>query len=420
MPLPCQRRRRHNPFRRPLVGLFAVTLCLWFARPAEESPFLAWVAAAVDRDDFRIVDPDEDRKLDAAAPKAARKYDTFAHRVLDIDAGEAPVSAEKYALLDGLIDDLKGRVTYDATVKDPKAQRKQALRVLRAIDDVLTARNFLYPPGDFDVVSLRSALAPQTLDGRVLERVLRVGENQRRREHAREQGDGPFYVIDCDTSSFVYIGLAEALGVELKLVDLPDHMFVRWELADGSHVNWDTNGAEAITDREYAEDYGLGKRLRKKRVYLASMTRAEAEGFAYFLRGSRWEERGEDARAIADLEKARTLYPQCTMLKSDLAWLYATAAGVDAARRKQALGLAQEAVALEPDNGDFWDTLAAAHAADGDFDRAVRHAEKAERLAESPDDRAEFRAHRKAYEKGRMPATGAAAGAAGADETRRE
>src|SRR5688500_3206352 len=98
MPLPCQR-RRHNPFRRPLVALFVVTLCLWFARPAEESPFLTWVAAAVDRDDFRIVDPDEDRKPDDAAIKPARKYETFAHRVLDIDAGEAPVSAAKYALL---------------------------------------------------------------------------------------------------------------------------------------------------------------------------------------------------------------------------------------------------------------------------------------------------------------------------------
>ena len=395
--------RRHNPYRRPLFGLFVCTLCLWFARPVDENPFLRWAGAAVDADEFKIVDADEDRKPDPAAPKPARKYDTFAHRVLDIDSEEAPASAAKYALLDALIDDVKGRVTYDPAIKDAAARRKHAERILGAIDDAFTRRNFLYPPGDCDVVSLRSALAPQRLDEKALDRVLRESINARRREHAKAQAEEPFYIIDCDISSFVYIGVAEAMGIDLKLVDLPDHMFVRWPLGDGVHLNWDTNTAEAITDQEYAKDYGLGKRLRKRRVYLSSMTRAEAEGFAIYLRGSRWEERGDDARAIADMEKARGLYPQCTMLKSDLAWLYATAEGVPEAKRKAAIELAKSAVDLEPETGDFWDTLATAHAANGDFEGAVKFAEKAERFAETPADRGEFKAHRKAFEKGEMP-----------------
>jgi hypothetical protein len=68
------------------------------------------------------------------------------------------------ALLDRLIDDVTGRVTYDPAVKGPAARRKHAERILTAIDDALTRHNFLYPPGDCDVVSLRSALAPQALD----------------------------------------------------------------------------------------------------------------------------------------------------------------------------------------------------------------------------------------------------------------
>ena len=58
-------------------------------------------------------------------------------------------------------DDVKARVTYDPTLKDPEAQRRQAGQILDVIDDVLTDHNFLYPPGDYDVTSLRAALAPE-------------------------------------------------------------------------------------------------------------------------------------------------------------------------------------------------------------------------------------------------------------------
>jgi hypothetical protein len=361
---------------------------------------LRW-AAGDPRTDFRIVDPDEGKAPDPAAPRAPRKYDTFAHRVLDIDAAEAPVAAERYALLDRIIDEVKQRLDDAPVPKD--AGPRDAQRVLDTIDDVLTEQNFLYPPGDYDVVSLRSALAPQHFDRDALDRILRVDVNKRRRAHARDHADGPFYVIDCDISSFVYVGVGEALGADLRLVDLPDHMFVRWEFADGRHLNWDTNDAEVVPDQEYAADYGLGKRLRKQRVYLSSMTRKEAEGFAYYLRATRYEERGQDALAIADLEKARELYPQSTQAKGELAWLYATADGVDPGKRKAAIGLAQSAVDLEPSCGDFWDSLAAAHAANGDFKKAVKCAAKAEKLADTDDSRAEYAERRKAYERGQMP-----------------
>jgi tetratricopeptide (TPR) repeat protein len=401
MSLP-RRHKPHNPWRRPLVGLLLVVLCFWSARPGERSPFLRWAGAAVP-EDFGIVDPDEGKAPDATAAKAARRYDTFAHRMLDLDAAEAPVSAERYALLDAMTDDVKRRVSYDPSVKDPKLQRRQAERILQAIDDVFTERNFLYPPGDYDVVSLRSALAPQRYEKGELDRILKVEINKRRMAHARANADRPFFIVDCDISSFIYVGIAEAMGIELHLVDLPDHMFVRFELADGSHLNWDTNDAQVVPDKEYASDYGLGKRLRRQRVYLASMTAKEAQGYALFLRATRYEDRDENRKAIEDLEAARVLYPQSTQVKSELAWLYATAADVPGELRRQSIELAEAALALEPECGDFWDSLAAAHGANGEFDQAVKCARKAERFAEGADERAEFRAHRKAIEKGRMP-----------------
>jgi tetratricopeptide (TPR) repeat protein len=190
----------------------------------------------------------------------------------------------------------------------------------------------------------------------------------------------------------------------LHLVDLPEHMFVRWPLSDGTSVNWDTNDARVVPDKVYAADYGLGKRIRRRRVYLATMTRKEEEGYVYFLRAVRLEDRARDDEAIADLERVvDRLYPQSTQARSELAWLYATAAGVDDSRRKRAIELAQAAVDLEPKCADFWDSLAAAHAAEGHFDRAVEDARKAESFAESDEDRGEFKSHRRAFERRRMP-----------------
>src|SRR5215203_4357741 len=76
--------------------------------------------------DFTIIDPDETSKPDPARPKPARKYDTFAHHVLDLDSEEAPASPSKYARLDAIIDDARSRITYDATLTSPAAKRKQA------------------------------------------------------------------------------------------------------------------------------------------------------------------------------------------------------------------------------------------------------------------------------------------------------
>jgi tetratricopeptide (TPR) repeat protein len=394
---------RRNVLRIPLLATFICVAIGCLALPKTDGVSLRQSAPPPPHTEFQIVDPAESQTPDPAAARAPRKYDTVAHRVLDIDAGEAPVPAARYAMLDDIIDDVKARVTYDPTIKEAEAQRRQASLILDTIDDVLTDHNFLYPPGDYDVTSLRSALAPQTFDRGTLEGLLRVDVNRRRKAHARAHAAEPFYIVDCDISSFIYAGVADALGFELRLVDLPDHMFVRWELPDGSHLNWDTNDAAVVPDEEYAGDYALNKRLRSQRVYLSSMTGREAEGFAYYLRATRFELRDQEERAIADLEKAHELYPQSTQAKSELAWLYATVPGIDAARRKAAIELAKSAVDLEPKVGDFWDSLAAAHAANGDFKRAVTCASKAEKLADNDEARGEYRERRKAYERGQMP-----------------
>jgi hypothetical protein len=96
------------------------------------------------------------------------------------------------------------------------------------------------------------------------------------------------------------------------------------------------------------------------------------------------------------------MYPQSTQAASELAWLYATAEGIDESHRAQAIELAQSALDMEPKCGEFWDALAAAHGAIGEFKLAAKEARQAEILAESSEERAEFKRHRKTFEKGKM------------------
>ncbi len=380
-----------------LVGL---GVCyFWSSRAFVVPTQLVW--AGEGRIEFELTDPDEGKAV--AGGKVARKFDTFGHWLLDLEGEADPVSAAKYAKLDEIISDAKRRIVFDPAIKEAKAQRKQALAVLKAIDLVLTDQNVLYPAGDYDVALLRLGLSEQKLDKKMLAHMLKEELNERRRDHALAHADEPFYVLDCDTSSIVYVAVAEAVGFELHLVDLPDHMFVRWELSDGTHVNWDTNDAEEVSDKEYAKDYRLGKKIRRQKVYLSSMTKDEAKGYGYFLRSARWEEKEREEKAISDLQKAGELYSQSTQVKAELAWLYATADCATVEQRKSSVKLAQAALDLEPTCAEFWDALAAAHGANGDFESAVKEAGKAMKYAETDKDRGEFKAHRAAYEKGKMP-----------------
>jgi tetratricopeptide (TPR) repeat protein len=400
-------------FRLALLALLAfATVAWWNANQPRYSPIAGYAFARAPAESFELIDPDEGKAPQTEAQLAggplahpARRFDTFAHWVLDVESQATWVSPAKYDLLDSMIESVKSRIAYDPAPGNPRQERRQALHLLRTIDAVLTEHGVVYPPGDYDTTSLRLGLSPQHFDRATLDRLLRVPLNARRRDHARANPRGPFHVLDCDTASLVYLGIADGCGFgdHLHLVDLPDHMFVRWEFSDGSHLNWDTNDASIVEDREYSADYELSKNLRRRRVYLSSMTRDEAKGHVYFLRAGAYENRGDLASSIADMEKVLQLIPQSTQAKSDLAWLYATTRDVSPDKRRRAIQLAQAAIDLEPKCGDFWDTLAVAHAATGDFKQAVHCADKAVLYAPSSEDRSEYRSRRRAFEKGKMP-----------------
>jgi Tfp pilus assembly protein PilF len=93
---------------------------------------------------------------------------------------------------------------------------------------------------------------------------------------------------------------------------------------------------------------------------------------------------GNPAAALAEFRKAIEAQPDSPALLNDVAWMAATSPGLAAHASGMAVAWARRACALSGDQEPgFLDTLAAALAAEGEFDEAVRVADAASRLAVS-------------------------------------
>lgn len=94
-------------------------------------------------------------------------------------------------------------------------------------------------------------------------------------------------------------------------------------------------------------------------------------------------ERRDARHAIAALRSAYQLAPENHQLARDLAWLLATTPGLAQSDRSEAVRLARQAVAMNARKSPaLLDTLAAALAASGQFEEAIRTCRRAIELAE--------------------------------------
>jgi Flp pilus assembly protein TadD len=92
-------------------------------------------------------------------------------------------------------------------------------------------------------------------------------------------------------------------------------------------------------------------------------------------------EAGERERAKELLRRALQLEPASAKAARTLAWLIATEGEASRRRSRRAIALAERALALDGENATGLDVLAAAHAAAGDFERAIELAVGAQQLA---------------------------------------
>ncbi len=106
---------------------------------------------------------------------------------------------------------------------------------------------------------------------------------------------------------------------------------------------------------------------------------------AWYRRAHAHSAAGKWGPAVADYDEALRLGPKVPVLHNNLAWLLATCPEPKFRDPARAVALAKKAVALAPKEGNYWNTLGAAHYHAGDGKAAVGALEKSMELREGGD-----------------------------------
>ena len=139
-------------------------------------------------------------------------------------------------------------------------------------------------------------------------------------------------------------------------------------------------------DPKYREAYNnRGNAYRRKgdhALAIADYTEAiklnPKRGLYYRNRGTVLQDRREYVRALADFDEAIKLDANDASANDSAAWILATAPDSKLRNGKRAVELATKACELTKwKNASYVDTLAAAHAEDGNYQEAVRRQEEA-------------------------------------------
>ncbi|MDQ3281305.1 MAG: hypothetical protein M3Q69_07815 [Acidobacteriota bacterium] len=266
-----------------------------------------------------------------------RRHSGIAYDILDAESEACFVPDDQFALLDKIVDD-----TTKAIPVGLAGNRATRLSTARndsaAIGQVLENHGFeLFIPTD----ALSDALFSRT-------------ENLK-----------TAHTFDCDTSSFVYLTVAENLQLPLSMIDITlasgaGHNYVRWQIDNVTTLDWDTNGRVVCRTPS-----GLPPNEGK------SMTRTQVIGYSRALRAMLWERQKQPLRALTDLRDSISMYPESGLARNNLAWLVATVDLPDRAKLfDEALQQAEKAVELRRDANRL-DTLACVFALRGAFDRAI-------------------------------------------------
>ena len=301
--------------------------------------------------------------------------ENIAFRILKSDAQVNPVTDQMFQTLKEVVDDACASIGKLNRKENGRWDRRCAEATLRCIDAALINHGFLYPDAG-GVDQLADGLTPFQMSAARRPAFETQSHNRRRVRMISERFPGPFYAVDCDIASFIYLGVADQLRLPLNLVVIPSynrrpgHTFVRWR--EGSHyLDWETMDGLALTDEFYVREWNLNFDEIKAKSALASLSTDQVMGCEHYLMAIQYERRKDYEQALRELSVALELYPQNLDSRREFAWVTATGVGVHVRNNSDAIADAKFVLNLVNDP-DTRDTLAAAYASAGMFDLAVR------------------------------------------------
>ncbi len=296
-------------------------------------------------------------------------------RILKMDAQVKPVTDGMFQTLKEVMDGACGAIAKLQRKHDGRWNRHYAEAVLQCIDAALINHGFVYPDVG-GVAQLADALTPFQMSAARRPAFESQPYNQRRVRMISERFPGPFYAVDCDTASFIYLGVAGRMNLPLHLVTIPSvnrkagHAFVRWR--EGSQfLDWETMDGSVKTDEFYIREWNVNSAEIKAQAALADLSTGQAVGCEHYLLAVQREHQGNYEEALRELSVCLDLYPQNLDARGEFAWVTATGSDVRVRNNAKAVADAQFVVNLA-DEPDAHDTLAAAYASAGKFDLAVK------------------------------------------------
>lgn len=284
---------------------------------------------------------------------------TMAYELFTIERGVRRVPPTADALLRSAIDDATDAAARSQS--NPRS-REDAMKVFGAIQQALVKHNFLQPPEEKDwPQTLGDALTPHTFNPTELEAILSFPDNAVRRPYL--DLTKPLYYVDCDMGSQFFLAVGQRLGWDIRLVELPQHNFVRWHLSDSLRVNWDWVHGRSIEDSVYVSGLSPSEDVRNSTLYMRSLENKEARAYYLGLIGSEAMTPSDGERLLVE---ALTILPNHPLTLNNLAWLYATDPGLAKMKSDLAVRYSLAAWSTRPNHGNFADTVACSIAAGGD------------------------------------------------------
>ncbi len=331
----------------------------------------------------------------APTPAPIAMDDTMALELFRLEARARKLPPEAETRLRSLLRD-----AFTALGPDPRPPETsdEFLIFAEKVSISLAAHNDIQPVDRVDWVdSLGDALRPIPPDHPSLARNLDHAANRERRKYAKP-GE-PFYFLDCDIASLLLISVAQMVGFDLKLVEVPNHNFVRWSDGRGGYANWDWTNWGSHRNEYYADRWAMTELQRNRGRWLAGQSAAESRG--YFI--------GVLAAVVRDpeqrLELARQAIrgaPNNPMTAETAAWVFATTGkGVTDQERRNSVGYALAALAGDPDDAGYNLTAACAFAVTGSAEMGAALQERAAAL-ESSNDSANFRTNLERMRRGEV------------------
>jgi hypothetical protein len=307
-------------------------------------------------------------------PLVARASDDVVVRILKMDAEVRTVNQQMFKTLDEVMNDACSRIKKlhksGAGAWDPV----YAESALKCIDDALVAHGFIYP--DKGVVDLLAdTLTPYQMTESRRPSFEGHPANERRLAAIAARYPGSFYVADCDTGCFIYLGVAERLSLPIHFIDLPGfdghagHNLVRWR--EGSHfIDWETTDGCTMPDDFYKSKWKVSPAQLKARAVLTDLTTEEVFGYEHLLVSIQFARRSEYGRAISALVTSLKMYPQDLLACNNYAWYIAVAPTLEKRDHQDAIRRVRFVLNLVNDP-NVHDTLAAVYASAGNYGRAI-------------------------------------------------